>query len=99
MTFGLQICYLTKKDFTRTNKKQQRKNIITTKRHERGGYSHVGNAETIVSGDVVFEDGGVIRNAVVDELRQYLLGGGTVVVSGAVAVVVGAVIGSTVHAH
>lgn len=53
-----------------TNKKQQRKNIITTKRHERGGYSHVCNAETIVSGDVVFEDGGVIRNAAVDELRQ-----------------------------
>lgn len=43
---------------------------MTTKRHECGGYSHVGNAETIVSGDVVFEDGGVIRNAAVDDLRQ-----------------------------
>ena len=67
MLFGDKRLYPPNKQ---TNKKQQRKNIITTKRHERGGYSHVCNAETIVSGDVVFEDGGVIRNAAVDELRQ-----------------------------
>ena len=35
--------------------------------------SHVGNAEAKVSADIVLEDGGVIRNAAEDELREYLL--------------------------